>query len=180
MSKTIDEKVVEMRFDNKNFEKNVKSSISTLDKLKQSLKLKNASTGLEDIAKGVNKISFDKINNGIDTVKTSFSAMQVVAFNVISNITNSVIGLGKKIVDTLAIKPVSTGFNEYELKMGSVQTIMSGTGEDLKTVMKYLEELNKYADDTIYSFKDMTDNIGKFTNAGVKLPDAVAAIKRSG
>lgn len=178
-SKKIDERVVEMRFDNSHFEKNVQTSLSTLEKLKQSLNLSGASKGLDEINNSANRMNFGGLSSGIDVVQAKFSAMQVVAMTAISNITNSVIDLGKNLVNTFAIKPISTGFQEYELKMGSVQTIMAGTGEDLKTVMGYLEELNKYADDTIYSFSDMTENIGKFTNAGVKLDEAVAAIKRS-
>lgn len=178
-SKTVDEKVVEMRFDNSNFERNVNSTMSTLDRLKEKLNLTGASKGLENISSAANNVKFDGINNGLQTVEARFSNMQVIAMTAISRITNSVIDLGRNIVNTFAIQPVTTGFNEYEQKMGSIQTIMAGTGEKLPTVKKYLEELNKYADDTIYSFKDMTDNIGKFTNAGVKLPNAVAAIKRS-
>lgn len=178
-SKKIDEKVVEMRFDNSHFEKNVQTSLSTLNKLKQSLNLSGASKGLENVSDAANKINFNGLSGSIETVKARFSALEVMGITALANITNSVVNLGKNLVNTFAIQPVSTGFNEYEQKMGSIQTIMAGTGEDLNTVKTYLEELNKYADDTIYSFKDMTDNIGKFTNAGVKLPDAVAAIKRN-
>ncbi len=175
--KTIDEKVVEMRFDNNNFERNVSTTMSTLDKLKEKLNLTGASKGLENISSAANNVKFDGISNGLDSVQAHFSNMQVVAMTAISRITNAVIDLGKRIVDTFAIQPVTTGFNEYEQKMGAIQTIMAGTGEKLPTVKKYLEELNKYADDTIYSFSDMTTNIGKFTNAGISLKDSVAAIK---
>lgn len=178
-SKTVDEKVVEMRFDNSNFERNVNSTMSTLDRLKEKLNLTGASRGLENISSAANNMKFDGISNGLKTVEAHFSNMQFVAMTAISRITNSVIDLGKNIVDTFAIQPISTGFQEYEQKMGSIQTIMAGTGEKLPTVKKYLEELNKYSDDTIYKFSDMTNNIGKFTNAGVKLPKAVAAIKRN-
>lgn len=75
------------------------------------------------------------------------------------------------------IDPIKSGFDEYELKMGSIQTIMASTGESLDVVNQKLDELNTYSDRTIYSFADMTENIGKFTNAGVNLDDAVAAIQ---
>ena len=177
--KTIDEKVVEMRFDNNNFERNVSTTMSTLDKLKEKLNLTGASKGLENISSAANSVKFDGISNGLQTVEAHFSSMQIIAMTALSRITNAVIDLGKNIINTFAIQPVTTGFNEYEQKMSAIQVIMAGTGEKLPTVKKYLEELNKYADDTIYSFSDMTTNIGKFTNAGVKLPDAVNAIKRS-
>ena len=177
MSKSIDEKVVEMRFDNKQFEANVKTSMSTIDKLKQSLKFDGASKGFEDLKNAANKVTFDGMTKGIETVQTKFSYLQATIQHQINNIVDSAVNAGKRIASAFTIEPVKTGFQEYELKMGSIQTIMASTGESLETVNKYLEELNTYSDKTIYSFSDMTTNIGKFTNAGVKLEDAVAAIK---
>ena len=177
MSTTIDQKVVEMRFDNKNFENNVSTTMSTLDKLKQKLNFTGASKGLEDIGASAKKVDMSGLANGVETVRTRFSALEVMGVTALANITNSAVNAGKRILSALTIKPVTTGFNEYELKMNSIQTIMASTGEDLQTVNRYLEELNKYSDETIYSFSDMTQNIGKFTNAGVKLEDAVMAIK---
>ena len=165
MSRTIDSRVVEMQFDNKQFESNVKATMSTLDKLKQSLNL----TGSYDSMSGLSR--------AVESVRMQFSTLEVMAVTTLANITNSAINAGKRIVSALTIEPISEGFGEYELKMGSIQTIMAGTGESLETVNKYLDELNTYADRTIYSFADMTSNIGKFTNAGVSLKDAVAAIQ---
>ena len=177
MSTTIDDRVVEMRFDNSDFEQNVGQTLSTLDKLKLALNLPGATKGLDDISAAAAKVDMAPMSRAIDTVQAKFSALDVVAFTALQNITNSVMNTGKKIIDQFTIEPIRTGFSEYELKMGSVQTIMASTGESIDTVNKYLEELNKYSDQTIYSFSDMTQNIGKFTNAGVKLKDAVAAIK---
>lgn len=158
MSDEIDRRVVEMQFRNEDFERNADKTISTLDKLKTALHLEGAASGVEAVA-------------------AKFSALQVVGVTALANITNSAVDAGKKIVNALAIEPITQGFSEYELKMNSVRTIMSSTGESIETVNKYLDELNEYSDKTIYSFSDMTQNIGKFTNAGVKLEDAVMAIK---
>ena len=177
MSKTVDERVVSMQFDNKQFEANVQTSMSTLDKLKQKLDFKGASKGLENVNAAVKNVNMSGLSSAVETVSMKFSALQVMAVTALANITNSAINAGKRIVHALTIAPITTGFQEYELKMNSVQTIMASTGETLETVNEYLEELNKYADKTIYSFSDMTSNIGKFTNAGVKLEDAVMAIK---
>ena len=177
MSKQVDERVVEMRFDNRDFENNVKTTMSTLEKLKASLNLKGASKGLEEINAAAKNTNVSGIGTAVDTVQAKFSALQVVGVTALANITNSAVNAGKRIVSALTIDPIKTGFQEYELKMGSVQTIMASSGESLETVNRYLAELNTYADKTIYSFSDMTSNIGKFTNAGVKLEDAVAAIK---
>ena len=177
MSKQIDERVVEMRFDNAQFEKNVSTTMSTLEKLKQSLNLTGAAKGFEDINTAVKKVDMNGLANGIDTVSLRFNALYTVADQTLRNITNRIEQVIDRTLKMFTIEPVATGFNEYELKMGSVQTIMASTGESLDTVNKYLNELNEYSDRTIYSFSDMTNNIGKFTNAGVKLEDAVLAIK---
>ena len=177
MSTTIDEKVVEMRFDNKHFEANVQTSISTLDKLKNSLDLNGAAKGLENINDAARKCDMSTLGKSVETVKMKFSALEVMAMTALSNITNSAMNAGKRLASTFTVEPITTGFNEYELKMGSIQTIMAGTGESLERVNEKLDELNTYSDKTIYSFADMTQNIGKFTNAGVKLDDAVAAIQ---
>ena len=171
MSQSIDNQIVKMQFDNASFEKNAQQSMSTLDKLKQALK-------------------FDKVN--MTPLQQAFSETEATATkagfhirdiwlkvgNIIEQeVAQKVVNAGKKIFNALTMEGISDGFKEYELKMGSIQTIMAGTGESLATVNKYLDELNTYSDKTIYSFADMTNNIGKFTNAGVKLDDAVNAIK---
>lgn len=178
MSTTIDEKVVSMKFDNKDFESNVKTSMSTLDKLKNALTFKGAEKGLQNVSKAANSIDFSK--SEIAATRAGFHIQDVfekvtryIENNIASRITNTLTNVAKD----FTITPLTTGFNEYELKMGSVQTIMAATGESIDTVNGYLEELNKYSDQTIYSFADMTSNISKFTNAGVSLDDSVAAIK---
>lgn len=177
MSKTIDERVVEMRFDNKQFESNVQTSLSTIEKLKKSLDMDGATKGLESIDSAAKKVDMSGLGSAVETVKTRFSALEIMAVTALANITNSVVNTGKQMLHSLTIEPISQGFKEYELKMGSIQTIMMSTGASLEEVNKYLQELNTYSDKTIYSFQDMTSNIGKFTNAGVGLEDAVMAIQ---
>ena len=164
MSKTIDERVVEMRFDNKQFERNVQTSLSTIEKLKKSLDMDGATKGLESIDSAAKKVDMSGLGSAVETVKTRFSALEVMAVTALANITNSVVNTGKQMLHSLTIEPISQGFEEYELKMGSIQTIMMSTGASLEEVNKYLQELNTYSDKTIYSFQDMTSNIGKFTN----------------
>lgn len=177
MSTTIDEKVVEMRFDNRDFEKNVKTSMNTLNGLKKSLDFDESTKSFSKLERASKKARFDVLSSAVTEVKNRFSALGVIGVTALANITNSAVNAGKQIVKSLTIAPIKQGFDEYELKMGSIQTIMASTGESLETVNKYLEELNLYADKTIYSFSDMTSNIGKFTNAGVSLDMAVSAIK---
>lgn len=177
MGNDIDERIVRMRFDNKQFEDNVQTSLSTLDKLKQALKLDGAAKGLEEVDEAAKQPNLSGLSGTVDTIRDRFSALEVIAVTALANITNSVINTGRQMLHSLAIEPITQGFEEYELKMGSIQTIMLGSGESLETVNKYLNELNIYADKTIYSFSDMTSNIGKFINAGVGLKDSVKAIQ---
>ena len=177
MSKTVDERIVQMQFDNQQFEKNVQTSMSTLDKLKQSLNFTSASKSFDNLSASAKNVDMSGLSGAVETVKSKFSAMEIVGVTALVNITNSAVNAGKRMLSALTIDPVKTGFSEYELKMDSVKTILASTGEPLEKVNELLEELNEYSDQTIYSFADMTQNIGKFTNAGVKLDDAVLAIK---
>jgi tape measure domain-containing protein len=163
--KSIDERIVDMQFNNKQFEDGIQTSLKSLDNLKK---------GLDETGKGR---SLEAIQTGVETLSSKFSALGIMGVTALQNIANSAIDAGVKLVKSLSTDRIMDGFNEYELKMGSVQTIMAGSGESLETVNKYLDQLNTYADKTIYSFKDMTSNIGKFTNAGVSLDRAVAAIQ---
>lgn len=177
MSTTIDQRVVEMQFDNRHFESNVKTSLGTIEKLKQSLNFSGATKGFNDISTAAKNVNMSSLGGAVESVKVKFSALEVMAVTALANITNSAVNAAKRMVSALTIEPIRSGFNEYELKMGAIQTIMASTGESLESVNAYLNELNEYSDKTIYSFSDMTQNIGKFTNAGVKLEDAVLAMK---
>lgn len=180
MSKTVDDRVVEMRFDNAQFERNVQTSISTLDKLKQSLKLTDASKGFDSLGKAANNIRFDGMINGIDTVNTRFSYVQGMIMHQLNNIADACVRVGKNMIAALTINPVKDGFKEYETQMNAVQTILANTqkeGTNVKIVNAALDELNHYADKTIYNFTEMTRNIGTFTAAGVKLDTSVSSIK---
>ena len=180
MSKTIDERVVSMRFDNKQFEQNVQTSLSTLDKLKQKLNLTGAAKGLEEVNSAARKCDMNPLSNAVETVRVKFSAMEVMAITALQNITNSALAAGKNIISALTIDPVKSGFQEYETQINAVQTILANTsskGTTLEQVNKALDELNHYADMTIYNFTEMTRNIGTFTAAGVDLDTSVAAIK---
>ena len=180
MSETIDSKVVEMRFDNKDFEANTRTTMSTLDKLKAKLHFPGASKGLEEIGQTAKRVDFSGMSSGIQTVQMKFSALQVMGITALQNITNAAISAGKQLTDAITIDPVKDGFAEYETQMNSVQTILANTqkeGTNIDQVNKALKELNTYADQTIYNFTEMTRNIGTFTAAGVKLDDSVSAIK---
>lgn len=180
MSTTVDERVVEMRFDNKQFEQNIQTSLSSLDKLKRSLNLEGAAKGLETVNDAAQKCNMSPLSNAVETVRVRFSALEVMAITALQNITNSALAAGKNLVSAFTTDPIKSGFEEYETQINAVQTILANTsskGTTLDQVNNALDELNHYADMTIYNFTEMTRNIGTFTAAGVDLDTSVAAIK---
>jgi hypothetical protein len=169
-----------MRFDNKQFESNVQTSLSTLDRLKKSLNLSGAAKGFDEIDSASKKVNMNGLANAVESVRLKFSALEVMAVTALANITNSALNAGKRIVSALTIDPIKTGFQEYETQIGAVQTILANTqheGTNLQQVNRALDELNTYADKTIYNFTEMTRNIGTFTAAGVNLQTSVDSIK---
>lgn len=176
MSKTIDERVVEMRFDNKQFESNVQTSLSTIEKLKKSLDMDGATKGLESIDSTAKKVNMSGLGSAVETVKTRFSALEIMAVTALANITNSVVNTGKQMLRSLTIEPIADGFNEYELTLNAIQTTMAGTGKTAKEVETQLKKLDEYADKTVYSSADMFNNLPKFTNAGVEIEQATTAM----
>jgi tape measure domain-containing protein len=180
MSTTVDERVVEMRFDNKQFEQNIQTSLSSIDKLKRSLNLEGAAKGLETVNDAAQKCNMSPLTNAVETVRVRFSALEVMAITALQNITNSALAAGKNFVSAFTVDPIKSGFEEYETQINAVQTILANTsskGTTLDQVNNALDELNHYADMTIYNFTEMTRNIGTFTAAGVDLDTSVAAIK---
>lgn len=180
MSTTIDQRVVEMQFNNKNFERNVQTSLSTLDKLKSSLNMNGATKGFEQIDNAAKKVNMTGLGNAVESVRLKFSALEVMAVTALSNITTHALNMGMNIAKEFTLDPVMQGFSEYETQIGAVQTILANTshqGTNLQQVNRALDELNTYADKTIYNFTEMTRNIGTFTAAGVDLQTSVDSIK---
>lgn len=177
---SIDKRIVEMDFINNGFETKAKESMSTIDKLTEKLKFKNAASGLDEINNKSNELKFEGAISGVETFSSKLSTLQIAAATALGNIAAEAIRTGTSIAKSLTIEPIISGFEEYETKIGAIQTILTNTaskGTTLKDVTEALNELNQYADLTIYNFAEMTKNIGTFTAAGVGLEDAVTAIK---
>lgn len=180
---SIDNRIVNMQFNNRGFESGVSTTLNSLKKLNESLKMKDASKGLTDISDNLNKVNgsgLSGLSKGVEAITSKFSALGVVATTALVNITNRAVNAGMALAKSLTIEPVMTGFSEYETKMGAIQTILTNTAHEGKTltdVTAVLDELNTYADQTIYNFAEMTRNIGTFTAAGVGLDTSAAAIK---
>lgn len=188
MSNVIENNIVQMGFDNKDFEKNVATSLGTIDKLKRSLDFTGAVKGIDALGKSISANSFNTLANSVENISSKFSAMGVVATATLVNITNRALSAAENLGKMFTVDPITTGLQEYETYIDSTQTILANTksafteagkseAEQLEAVNEKLNELNHYADKTIYNFTQMTQNIGRFTAAGVDLDTSVTAIK---
>ena len=177
---SIDERVVEMQFRNDQFEQGVKKSLISLENLKKGLNLDKSSKSLSNLESTAKNFSMKNLASDVTSISDRFSTMGIIGMTALQNITNSAMATGKTLVSALTIDPVKSGFQEYETQINSVQTILANTeskGTTLDQVNAALDELNHYADMTIYNFTEMTRNIGTFTAAGVDLDTSVQAIK---
>ena len=190
MSKQIDQRIVEMRFDNDKFEKNVSTTMSTLDKLKEKLLLKKAGDGFDDVQKKANKVSFEHLVESVDKLNDAIvkrtgilgSALRQVEEKIASGFV-SALGKIKNMVDQVTFDPIMTGLSEYELKINSIQVIASNTGVLMRDAMKELKgETYDTADaaSQLYSTlnqgaEESTGNISKFTQVISDSEDAMQA-----
>lgn len=180
MSTEIEQRIVEMQFDNKQFERNVSTTMSSLDRLKQSLNLTGAAKGLESVGTAARGINLSGLTGAAETVSLKFSGMYSAVDQIFRNLVSRAQYTGEKIISAFTIDPIKTGFAEYETQINAVQTILANTkskGTTIDDVNSALDELNTYADKTIYNFTEMTRNIGTFTAAGVDLDKSVSSIK---
>ena len=186
MARPIDEKIISMKLENENFESNARQSLSTFQKLKNAFSntkganLDEAANGMSKLGRAAKDLGLEKVMGAVDAVSSKFSTLGVIGTTALMNITNRAVNAGMALTRSLTVEPIMDGFREYETKMGSIQTILANTAKDgtnLQQVNGVLDDLNTYADKTIYNFAEMTRNIGTFTAAGVKLEPAKQSIK---
>ena len=166
MSQEVDERVVEMRFDNAQFEKNVHQTTQSLEKLNDSLRLDGAEKGFEKISDASAKVDFDEMQGALDNLSGKFSAVEVMGVAALSHITRQAVDAGEKLVKSLSLDQVTAGWNKYAQKTASVQTIMNATGKSITKVNGYLSKLMWFSDETSYSFTDMTSALSTLTSTG--------------
>lgn len=173
MSTTIDNRVVEMRFDNEQFERNASKSISTLERLKQALKFDKSSTsGLDNLERNTKNFKLDSVAASVDKISDRFSNMGIIGVTALQRITNAAITMGERLIKSVTTDQVNSGFSKYEAKINAVQVMMVNTGASIDVVNEKLQKLQHYTDETSYSYSQMVDAIGKFTTAGVPLAQA--------
>lgn len=176
MSQEVDERVVEMRFDNAQFEKNVHQTMQSLEKLNDSLRLDGAEKGFEKISDASAKVDFDEMQGALDNLSGKFSAVEVMGVAALSHITRQAIDTGEKLVKSLSLDQVTSGWNKYAQKTASVQTIMNATGKSIAKVNGYLSKLMWFSDETSYSFTDMTQSLGQLTASGGDIEKVIPMI----
>lgn len=187
MSKVIDERVVEMRFDNKDFESNVQTSLKTIDRLKDSLNFDDATRSVGKFQDSLKHFSLDDIGNAVEGLSSKFNWSNIFKMDLLNNVTSqiysTITGVFGRIKGALQLEnvdPVSNmleGWNKYAEKTQSVATIMAATGKSIEAVDQQMERLLYFTDETSYSFTDMTSNIGKFTANGIELEAASTAMQ---
>ena len=177
MSREVDERVVSMQFDNKQFETNVATTMSTLDKLEAKLNFKGASKALDELDASAKNVDLSHMGNAVDTIEVKFSAMSVAAIAAINRIVNKAFDAGEKLIKSLSIDQITAGWTKYADKTTAVQTILAATGESMEYVNEQLSKMNWFTDETSFNFTDMTNNVGKFTSADVDLDKAVLAMQ---
>lgn len=180
MSKSVDERVVQMQFENKQFESNARTTMNTIDSLKKSLNFSGAAKSFDEVNKASKSINFSSLLSSVETISSRFSTLGVIGVTALQNITNQALSTAQNLLNSLTLAPITAGFQEYETQIGAIQTILANTsmqGTTLEQVTAALDELNTYADKTIYNFTEMTRNIGTFTAAGVDLQTSVESIK---
>lgn len=178
---SVDNRVVEMEFDNKQFESGVSTTIKSLTKLKSGLKnLQGSEKTFDNIGSSAKKLQLEDVASAVQTIASRFSTLGVIATTTLANIATAAVNTGARLIKSFTLDPITQGFSEYELQLNSIQTILANTrskGTNLDQVNAALDELNTYADKTIYNFAQMTENIGRFTAAGVDLDKSVSSIK---
>lgn len=178
---SVDNRIVNMKFNNSAFQSGVSKTMSSLDKLKKALTFSGSKKGLDELQNSASRFSMGSMGTTIEGVSKKFLALGTVAITAIANITSKAVDAGLQMAKSLTIDPIIQGYKEYETQLGSIQTILANTGlsgkKGLERVNGALTALNTYSDKTIYNFTEMAKNIGTFTAAGVKLKPATDAIK---
>lgn len=166
MSAEVDQRVVEMRFDNAQFERGSRETMRTLDKLREKLQFKGAEEGFENLSKASRNVDFEEMSGALDTIQMKFNALDVIAMSVLNHITEKVISTGERLVKSLSTDNIASGWDKYVEKTGNVQTIMNATGKAVEQVNGYLDKLMWYSDETSFSFAEMTSAMSQATAAG--------------
>lgn len=177
-------RILQMQLENKDFEEGVRQTIKSLENLEEKLNLKNAGDGFEKVSAAANSVQTSHLESGIDSITSKFTLMGQIGLQALERISSKVVDTGTKILRAATVQPMIDGWGEFEMKTNSIQTILGGIRNQfddqptaINAISDALDDLNEYADKTIYNFAQMTENVGKFTNQGLGLEQSTNAIK---
>ena len=169
MSDTIDQRVVEMRLDNSNFEKNAQTSMDTTEKLKKSLDFNGTANSLNEVGKAASNLNFSGVASAVDSINNKMSLLGTFSKRIMENVADGAFQMGKSLLTSMSgINDASAGLEKFGQKSSAVGTMMIATGKSIDEVGEVLEDLNWFTDETSYSFTDMADTMGKFAASGEK------------
>ena len=170
-----DTRIVQMQFDNRDFEKNIAVSQESLEKFKDELDFDEQEDNLRSFGDAVKNFSFDSMADNLQKLTDKFTGLGTVSELILSQIRRGIETAAAKMssfIDSMTVQQASEGKNKFDMLNKSVQTIKAATGRSESEVYSVMERLNKYTDQTSYNFADMAQNIGKFTSVGIPLEQA--------
>ena len=174
-SHSTDTRIVQMQFDNRDFEKNISTSEKSLEKFKEALDFDQCEKSLDEFEKSTKNLTFDRMSENLQKLTDKFTGLGNIGELVLSQIRRGVESTAARVssfIDSMTLEQIAMGQSKYEMLNKSVQTIKAATGNSEEDVYRVLERLNKYTDQTSYNFSDMAQNIGKFTSVGIPLERA--------
>lgn len=172
MADNVDRRVIQLSFENQQFERNIAKSKKSIDELKQAMDFEQTSRGMSRFTEGMNSLRFDKLETNIQKLTDKFTGLGTVTELVVSQVRRGIEQMAARVsgfIDSMTTAQIHAGMEKYDMLNNSVQTIKAATGKDEKEVYEVMERLNRYTDETSYNFADMAQNIGKFTSVGIDL-----------
>lgn len=139
MSKSYDDRIVRMGFDNTKFESNAAKTMTTLDKLNEKLKLKGATEGSNNIQRSIDNVNFAAMERAIVNIERRFSTLGVVGMNVIGQITNGIIGSVKQL-EAATIGQIKSGGWSRAMNIANAKFQIEGLGfawEEVEKAVSY-------------------------------------------
>ena len=180
MSRTIDERIVQMTFENQEFEARAKQTTNTLGKLTELLQFKGCEAGMEGLQRSANALDFSPIRMAAEQAGKGFNALEEIAVGCFRRIGEAigsyVVGGLKQVTDlanSLTFAQLGQGFKKYDDLTSSVQTLVNSTGKSVDEIDAYLKRLMWYSDETSFGFTDMTKALGTMVSAGGDIDELI-------
>lgn len=193
MSKTIENNVVQMTFDNKDFEKNISTSTKSVEKFNDSLDFKDAKKGFDDLEKYANSVNFDGLNKAIGNINSVFTVTGNMTKKIIDDIAgyfeSKIVGTVSKVRNTISyIADTNLGVSKYEDYLNAIKTLRYNLSDkDLKAIsdsgmsdLDYIADqfgtIMDFTDETSFNMLDLVNAASKYVSANISLEDSSEAL----